>query len=442
MKSLKYRITLWYGTFAIILTVMMLFSILLIASYNTDVNVRDNLQITVNAVADKAAHSNPQSLDTVLTKEIDKKIIGIYSKNKELLIGLQPEFSGVLPSFQDNEIQNCIYDGKLFYTFDRLIHCSGQDIWVRGFVPALTPKDTVNLVARQTLFLMPITMFLMLAGGYIIICHALKPLHCIIQEADRIGNGDDLSIQIPVPDSHDEISFLAQTFNHMLSRLQTSFQRERQFSQDVSHELRTPISVILSQCELEADGDMTLEEYSQAFSMVRRQARKMHLLTNELLQLCRLESGHQKLDSSLFCLSELVAELVEEQRLLHPEIIYQCQIAPSVSITGDYQLLGRAVTNLLDNAWKYGKSPVSVHLYTESDKICLSVHDHGSGISPENLNQIWNRFYQVNASRTSDSGTSGFGLGLSIVKQIVTLHGGKITVQSNSEEGTTFLIFL
>ena len=181
MKSLKYRITLWYSLFSIALTAMMLFAIVRIAHHNTDINVRDNLQITVNAVAEKTADPQNQNLEAMLKKEIDKKIIGIYNQDGTLLVGLQQ-----------------------------------------------------------------------------------------------------------------------------------SFQRERQFTQDASHELRTPISVILAQCELEMDGDMTREEYADAFSMIRRQTNKMHCLTENLLQLCRLESGHQKMDSQPFNLSSLVTELVEE----------------------------------------------------------------------------------------------------------------------------------
>ena len=263
----------------------------------------------------------------------------------------------------------------------------------------------------------------------------------MIQEADRIGSGEDLSIRISVPDSGDEISALGETFNRMLTRLQQSFQRERQFTQDASHELRTPISVILAQCELEMDGDMTREEYADAFSMIRRQADKMHRLTEDLLQLCRLESGHQKMDSQPFDLSSLVTELVKEQELLHPEMEYLCRIAPSVTFTGDRQLLGRAVTNLLNNAWKYGKSPVCVDLSVTGGQICLSVQDHGNGIAPEHLEKIWDRFYQADSSRTS-SYFSGFGLGLPITRQIIALHGGTITVKSSPEEGTIFLIFL
>lgn len=441
MKSLKCRITLWYSLFAVALTAMMLFAIVRIANHNTDVNVRDNLQITVNAVAEKTANPENQNLEAMLKKEIDKKIIGIYDQDGTLLVGRKPQFSRILPDFQDMEIQSYIYKGQLFYTFDRLVHTEEQDVWVRGCVPALTPEDTVNSMARSMFLLLPLMVVFMLAGGYLIIRHALKPLQEMIQEADRIGGGEDLSIRISVPDSGDEISALGQTFNRMLTRLQQSFQRERQFTQDASHELRTPISVILAQCELEMDGDMTCEEYTNAFSMIRRQADKMHRLTEDLLQLCRLESGHQKMDFQSFDLSHLVAELVEEQKLLHPEMEYPCQIAPSVTITGDRQLLGRAVTNLLNNAWKYGKSPICTVLSVTGGQICLSVQDHGNGIAPEHLEKIWDRFYQADSSRTS-SRSSGFGLGLPITRQIIALHGGTITVKSSPEEGTIFLIFL
>ena len=441
MKSLKYRITLWYSLFAIALTIMMLFAIANIAHLNTDENVRNNLQITVNAVAEKTANPENQNLEAMLKKEIDKKIIGIYDLNGTLLVGLQPQFTRILPDFQDMEIQSYIYKGRLFYTFDRLVHTDDQDVWVRGCVPALTPEDTVNSMARSMFLLMPLMVVFMLAGGFLIIRHALKPLQEMIQEADRIGSGEDLSIRISVPDSGDEISALGMTFSRMLTRLQQSFQRERQFTQDASHELRTPISVILAQCELEMDGDMTREEYANAFSMIRRQADKMHRLTEDLLQLCRLESGHQKMDSQPFDLSSLVTELVDEQELLHPEMEYLCHIVPSVTFTGDRQLLGRAVTNLLNNAWKYGKSPICIDLSVTGGQICLSIQDHGNGIAPEHLEKIWDRFYQADSSRTA-SRSSGFGLGLSITKQIIALHGGTITVKSSPEEGTIFLIFL
>ena len=116
---------------------------------------------------------------------------------------------------------------------------------------------------------------------------------------------------------------------------------------------------------------MTREEYADAFSMIRRQTNKMHCLTENLLQLCRLESGHQKMDSQPFNLSSLVTELVEEQKLLHPETEYQCHIALSITFTGDRQLLGQAITNLLNNAWKYGKGPICTNLSVIGGQICL-----------------------------------------------------------------------
>jgi signal transduction histidine kinase len=261
----------------------------------------------------------------------------------------------------------------------------------------------------------------------------------------------------------------------MLDRLEEAFQREKQFTADASHELRTPISVILAQCEYSLELAETKEDYQEALQVIEEQGFKMKELVSQLLFFARMEQGHESLHLSKVNISQLTAKICEEQIALHSveennaNIQLATDIEPDIISSVDQALFIRLLTNLISNAYQYGKSdghitvtlacqpanqssfPVtdSSNLPTYDSAVCLTVSDDGIGIASEHLPYIWNRFYQADPARTASAASNsqggeaaGAGLGLSMVKAIAAVHGGSAAVDSAPGQGSIFTVTL
>ena len=168
-------------------------------------------------------------------------------------------------------------------------------------------------------------------------------------------------------------------------RLERSFEVKRQLTSDASHELRTPVAVILAECDSLDHGQPTEEDYRQSVDVIRRQGQQMSRLIGQLLHITRLEQGTQKLQLETADLSQLVEVLCEEQAHLAPEgTTLAVHTQPDLLVNGDVTRLSRLLTNLISNAYRYGKpnGHVWVDLRREGQWAVLSVRDDGSGIAP------------------------------------------------------------
>ena len=228
----------------------------------------------------------------------------------------------------------------------------------------------------------------------------------ITATAEQIGGGRDLTQRIALGEGRDEIYTLAAAFDRMFDRLQSAFDRERQFTSDASHELRTPTAVIISQCEYALENAQTLDEAQAALGSVLEQAKRMSSLISQLLTLSRADRGQAKLNLELINLSELsemVTEQIREQAVPF-DIAVTSEIQPDILIRGDETMLMRMLLNLMENGLKYGRpgGHLSLSLYRLGDNAVGEITDDGIGISQEHLGKIWERFYQADPSRSGE----------------------------------------
>ena len=281
---------------------------------------------------------------------------------------------------------------------------------------------------------------LALLVGYSITRRAFLPIEEIRRTAETIGAGSDLSARISTERTQGEIRQLAETFNEMFERLETSFEHERQFTSDASHELRTPVAVITSQAEYALLPDATTEEQREGLEVILEQAGKMSALISQLLLLARADNGTQQLSMAPTDLSLLAEEAAEQCRgsALQRQIRLELEIQPDVIVEGDPESLSRALRNLLENAIQYGRTGgfVRLKLGMEENFAVCSVQDDGIGISAEDLPRIWQRFYRADPSRNPSG--SNTGLGLALVKWIVEAHHGSIHAESAPGQGSRF----
>lgn len=441
--SIKLKLTLWFTGFMTLLAALCLGIILLVSDSVSRRETENILSLSVRSnIAEVTLKDGTLNLSSDFQFYVNDAYMLIYNKNKSLLTGQAPP-SFPIETVLENGVTKFIYsDGDRYCVTDFWIPSGWNDgVWLRGVLKTPDGTQIIDRVFAVFFIILPFFIFSAALGGYLIAKRTLNPISHITEVAGKISEGQDLTQRIGLPDGRDEVSRLSSAFDHMFARLEKSFEAEKQFTSDASHELRTPTAVILAQCSFAKKHADSPEEYAEAIDVIERQAKKMSLLIGRLLDMTRLDLGTQKIRRETVDLSEMARVLCEEQDTGVKNISIHRKIEDKISIQADPLLLSRVITNLLDNARQYGKENGNIFLTltSESDKAVLQVRDDGIGIAPEHQEKIWQRFYQVNPSRGTDA---GLGLGLAMIRQIVQLHGGTISLQSKPGEGSCFTVSL
>lgn len=254
-----------------------------------------------------------------------------------------------------------------------------------------------------------------------VILRPLKQLSSTISTIDKEG----LDIRINGYCSEDELNVLADSFNMMMERLHCAFKRERRFSTNAAHELKTPLAVMKTNIEV-LDETSALEDYRQMLPILRRQTDRMSVLIRQLME---FSSMSLSTFSQMVELDKLVDSVAQECCSENVRINLK-----SCVVKGDSVLLKQAVTNLVQNAEKYGDGTVEVVTEEIDDFVYVRIKDYGIGVPEEEREKIFEPFYRGDKSRSRASG--GNGLGLSIVSEIVRIHGGDIGCYANEKDGS------
>jgi len=311
--------------------------------------------------------------------------------------------------------------------------------WVQAMQSLGNVQDSLNSLLAALLFGGGLLSLVAGFAGYFLAARALTPIDGITNAARRIST-DDLSARLNLPDTGDEVSRLAATFDDMLDRIESGFQREHQFTADASHELRTPLAAMQAILSVVREGKRPVAEYRQALDDLADETDRMRALVDDLLKLARGENG-LSLQLELVDLSVLLSDVADSLRPLAvaKNLKLTCNLEPNLVISGDTDQLIRLFVNLIDNAIKYTeKGTITLTAEQTKQNIRVNFTDTGIGIPPKHLAHIFERFYRAEASRSS----GGAGLGLAIAQQIVHAHVGEITVESTPNVGTTLSILI
>lgn len=306
-------------------------------------------------------------------------------------------------------------------------------------VPASNVAATLEQLARD-LGLTVVAAFVFFAAGVFLLSRqVLRPLERVTQAAARV-TGRDLEQRVPVPRSDDEMRDLAVTLNHMLDRLQESFETQRRFTADASHELRTPVTAIAGHANYLLRRTEPSSAQVDSLTTIRREADRMSKLVNDLLELARADAGLQ-----IDCRPMNLVETLEAVHMDVAPVAGDAELVvdaprPSVEVEGDPMRLKQVVLNLVQNALNAGAKHVRLSLEEERDHVRLEVLDDGPGIPEEAIPHLFERFYRVDGARSGRG--NGSGLGLAIVRWIVQRHGGEVEVASRPGEGTVFTVLL
>lgn len=285
-----------------------------------------------------------------------------------------------------------------------------------------------------------IVMFFLL---YAMTYRLTKPLKLMSKASKAMAKGD-FSKRIPVM-SDDEIGELSVSFNMMTNSLAQLEGMRKSFVANVSHELKTPMTTISGFIDGILDGTIEQDKQTYYLNIVSDEVKRLSRLVQSMLSMARLESGEFPLKPELFDLSQLLCTVVvsQEQRIEQKRIeITGLDELQSISVNADKDLIHQVLYNLVDNAIKFTDDGgnISFSLKTENKKAIFTVTNTGCGIPEKDLSFIFERFYKVDKSRSASKKSTG--LGLYIVKTIVTAHGGTVSVTSKEKEFTTFKIIL
>ena len=341
--------------------------------------------------------------------------------------GLQNYMIKVDPQDGDSPITFNVDPKALFPQFEQEIQETKEDFLLRSVI-----ATTIIILLSSVC-------------TYFLTKKTLTPLQKLTSEVSQI-QAQNLSTQLAVPNSKDEIAQLTSSFNEMLARLDNAFSTQKQFSANAAHELRTPLAVLQTNLEVfEKKQEPEMVEYQQLFTMIKEQTARLSQLVGTLLDMTNLKSVPR---TDQVALEELVDEVfcdldpVAEKAGISIHFDDSSSQDSHTDVTGSYVLLYRAVYNLVENAIKYNRpnGSVTVSVKEKNGQAMILVKDTGIGISPENQKKIFDPFFRVDKSRSRAMG--GAGLGLALVDSIAKEHGGTVNVLESSEAGSTIALML
>src|SRR5207253_8606590 len=354
-----------------------------------------------------------------------------------------PKMSGFLPPavFPDPHGKNSADRPKNYRTNKKLFSLVATVEEVDGqphVIQLAQDRSSDEQFATQFAFVLGGALALGIVASAIIAIAVAKrgllPLQQMTQSLERI-DPNHLDARVGKTTWPRELRPVATAFDGMLARLENSFTKLYQFSADLAHELRTPISNIRGEAEVTLTRPRTLEEYRNVIESIAAECERLSGILDNLLFLARAEAVDRQIERTVFAARPAIEKIATYYRTIAEERGISITNKGEGQVYADALLFDRALSNLLDNALRFTPDGGNITITTETkpDRTELAVEDTGCGISPHHLLHLFDRFYRVDSSRSSQ----GAGLGLALVKSITDLHGGTVAVASEVNRGTT-----
>lgn len=355
----------------------------------------------------------------------------------------------VIASLQENATYFAVEEFAGIY--DTRHYTAGAPILKNGvrlgyvFVAAPAGNMFAYLWKNLRIFLMSAVIVLILAAVavYLFTYRLSMPLRKMAAAAKAFGSGD-FSYRLPEK-GRDEVAELAKELNRMAQSLSREEEMSRTFVANVSHELRTPMTTISGFVDGMRDGTIPPEKHGFYLSIVSDEVKRLSRLVQAMLNLSRIDNQSLKVCPAAFDLTALAGKtlLSFEQRIDEKHLrITGIDNAPDAPVVADEDLIGQVVYNLIDNAVKFTNEggEIDLAVVPTDDRVTFTVRNTGEGIPSDELPYVFDRFYKSDRSRSMDK--TGAGLGLFLVKSIIGLHNGEITVRSVQGEFCTFEFWL
>jgi signal transduction histidine kinase len=448
--TISVRLTLWY-TFLFTVGTLLLFGLCFLQYHSRYLTlVRALLKVHTEAYATAYRQGGGVGVQRLFDKEseLNKKsyVLRVLSPDHRVLYAHLPE-------------------PWVSHDFRLLDHPSGDFQWIKlvndhdedpyEFAVLRMPDKTLMQVGRSIAIqeeslnrlrrifwatFLPVVLLSFAAGAWMT-TRTLQPIRQLTSSVQAILRTGQLSERVPPGKAHDELQQLVLLFNQMLEKNEMLIRGMREALDSVAHDLRTPMTRFRGTAEL-ALQTATPPAMQEALASGLEQSEQILQALDTLMDISEAETGAMKLKLTEFRPAELLAQVAEVYRYLAEEkrIALTCSCPEDLHMTGDRSRLGRVLANLMDNAIKYTPAggQVTIQAALIAQELVITVKDTGIGIAREELPRIWERLYRVDPSRHG----LGLGLGLTLVKAIVHAHQGRITVDSQTGQGSVFTLYL
>ena len=452
-KSIRFRLTTWYSS-ALIISIAVIFASFYVITKqelyrHTDIILTSHAKQVGQIIQRQLENGHISSQDPLLYNEfgaIPGMTLVITDSEGKILHSTYPS-AGIM-----NEINGLFAQTKTANQVSILNQSFPGDTQRMILIPLRSGNDLLGVVmmghpidviqkSLGSLFSNLISLFLLLVfptifGGWVLAKRAMQPINNISQQMQRITS-ENLTEHIKSPQTHDEIETLVHTFNNLLFRLESAFTRERQFIADVAHELKTPLATQRSTIEVLLSKKRTNEEYQKTTGELLVDNQKLTDTVKDVLDLAWAEADKTLSHNEQTNLTEIMEELFEivSQLGSRKKLEIVKRFENNVFVSAKRDKIFRALLNIVDNAIKYtSRGTIFLSLETNKDTIIVKVKDTGEGITEDDLQHIFDRFYRGKKSHRVD----GTGLGLAITHSIITAYKGHLSVSNNLGKGTTF----
>jgi signal transduction histidine kinase len=315
----------------------------------------------------------------------------------------------------------------------------GNGDWIQA---TRSRVETVQAIGRAQRLLLAGLPFLLLIGfgvGYFVADAAFKPVDRVTGLANHIATSGKFNERVPERPGDDEMAKLTRTFNQMLGQLESTLGREKAFALAAAHELRTPLTFIQGRASLSLEKPRSPEQYQDALRQIHSTSQEMAQMVDSLLTLARTKHQAKR---EVVSFKQLLPEVIENSKLAAQQrfIALELQASHEVSMHGDATALKLALSNLVQNAIKYGRSNGHVWLECgqENNEVFLAVSDDGPGIPETELDRLRQPFQRGAGLQ----GVSGSGLGLALVSAVAEQHGGRLELSRASQGGLRATLWL
>jgi signal transduction histidine kinase len=279
------------------------------------------------------------------------------------------------------------------------------------------------------------------AGGFLTF-RAMRPVRQLIQTVRKILETGDTSSRVPARSGRGELDELVGLFNRMLDKNDSLIQAMHESLDNVAHDLRTPMTRLRGTAEMALQKNQDSGPLQEALADCMEESDRVLTMLNTLMDVAEAETGTMRLNKTDVSVPEIVHSVVDLYEIIAEDrqMTIHTRLPDELLIHADRNRIQQITANLLDNAIKYSRPGGSIEISAHEDGpfAVIVVTDQGIGIAPEEINQIWDRLYRGDRSRTK----RGLGLGLSLVRAIVEAHGGKVKVESRLDAGSTFSVML
>lgn len=328
-------------------------------------------------------------------------------------------------------------DGRLFALTTRHAHGGGQQFTIQVAQDRSSDEQVERKFGILVLVVLSGSILASILIAIPVTRRGLRPLEEMKRSLERIGPAH-LNERVAPANWPRELQPLAIAFDEMLKRLDDSFTRLSQFSADLAHELRTPIANMLGEAQVALSRDRSAAEYRETIESAIGECERLSGIVDNLLFVARADAATEPVERIRFDARAAVEKIAAFYETIAEDRHVAINCSGQGQISADPALFERAVGNLVDNALRFTpeNGSIQIALAERANDFEVAVSDNGSGVAPEHLPRVFDRFYRAEPSRGSD----GAGLGLALVKSIVDLHGGTARIQSEVGQGTTVSI--